>query len=75
MACTLLTLMAFNHEGNGLPPELPVALILSNQDNAAFATGGVQTRQNHLAAVTFGWTNGSVFQSSIRFTPTTNLTN
>ena len=75
MACTLLTLMALDHENIGLPSQLPVALILSNQDNAAFATGGVQTRQNHLAAVTFDWTNGSVFQSSIRFTPTMNLTN
>ncbi len=75
MACTLLTLMALDREGAGLPSQLPVALILSNQDNATFATGGAQTRQNHLAAVTFGWTNGSVLQSSIRFTPTTNLTN
>ena len=75
MACTLLTLMALNREGGGLPSPMPIALILSNQDNAAFATGGVQTRQNHLAAVTFGWTNGGVFQSSIRFTQTTNLTN
>jgi len=75
MACALLTLMALNRESGGLPSKLPIALILSNQDNAAFATGGAQTRENHLAAVTFGWTNDSVFRSSIRFTPTTNLTN
>ena len=67
--------MALNHGDSGLPSQLPVALMLSNQDNAAFATGGAQTRENHLAAVTFGWTNGSVFKSSIRFTPTTNLIN
>jgi len=75
VACALLTLMALNHGDSGLPSQLPVALMLSNQDNAAFATGGAQTRENHLAAVTFGWTNGSVFKSSIRFTPTTNLIN
>lgn len=40
MACTLLTLMVLNHEGSRLPSQLPVALMLSNQDNAAFAMGG-----------------------------------
>jgi len=75
MACALLTLMALDRDGSGLPSRLPIALILSSQNNAAFATGGTQTKENHLAAVTFGWTNHSVFQSSIRFTPTTNLTN
>jgi hypothetical protein len=75
MACALLTLMALNHDGSGLPSPLPVVLRLSNQDNAAFATGDAQTRENQLAAVTLDWTNGSVFKSSIRFTPTTNLTN
>ncbi len=74
MACALLTLMAFNH-GGGLGPKVPMALILSSQNNAAYATVGAQTEQNHLAAVTFGWTNGSVFKSIIRFTPATNLTN
>jgi chorismate synthase len=71
MACALLALMAVDREGAGLPSPMPIAMMLSNQDNAVFATGGAQTRENHLAGVTFGWTNGSVFQSSIRFTPTT----
>lgn len=75
MACALLTLMALNRDGNGLKSDIPVGSILDSQDNAAFAAGGVQSKENHLAAVTFGWTNGSVFRSSIRFTPTTNLTN
>lgn len=75
MACVLLTLMALDHDGSGLKSGIPVASILSNQDNASFAAGGVQSKENHLAAVTFGWTNDSVFRSSIRFTPTTNLTN
>ena len=75
MACALLTLMAFNHDGGGLGQKMPMALILSNQNNAAYATGGAQTEQNHLAAITFDSTNRSVLGSSIRFTPTTNLTN
>jgi hypothetical protein len=74
MACALLTLMAFNRDdGPGQKPAM--ALILSSQDNAAYATGGAQTEENHLATVTFDWTNRSVFQSSIRFTPSTNLSN
>ena len=75
MACTLLTLMAFNHEGGAQGRKQPMALILSNQDSAAYATGGAQTPENHLAAVTFDWTNRSVFKSSIRFTPATNFSN
>jgi len=73
MACALLALVALNHDG--VKETVPMALILHNQDNAAFASGGASSGQNHLAAVTFDWTNQSVFQSSIRFTPTTNLTN
>lgn len=75
MACALLTLMAFNRDGSGLGSKMPMALILSNQNNAAFATGGVQTEQNHLATVSFDSTNRSDLGSIIRFTPTTNLTN
>ena len=75
MACALLTLMALNHEGAGLDAKEPMTMILSNQNNAAFASAGQQSGLNHLAVVTFGWTNHSVFQSSIRFTPKTNSTN
>ncbi len=75
MACALLTLMALNHNGGGFESRMPMNLILSNQDSAVFASGGGQVGQNHLANVTFGWTNRSDFQSSIRFTPPTNLTN
>ncbi len=74
MACTLLTLMAVSH-GDGLDSKISMTLILSNQNNAAFASGGEQTGQNHLAALTFDSTNRSDLGSSIRFTPTTNLTN
>jgi hypothetical protein len=75
MACTLLTLMALEQDPNGLKSNLPMALILSNQSNASFASAGEQTEQNHLAAVTFGWTNDAASPSSIRFTQITNLTN
>jgi hypothetical protein len=74
MACALLTLMAFNR-GDGLDLKVPMAVILNTQNNAAFASGGEQTGQNHLATVTFDSTNCSGLGSSIRFTPTTNLTN
>ena len=75
MACAMLTLMAFNRDGAGLETKLPMNLILSNQNAVAFAAGDDQTGQNHLATVTFGWTNHSAFQSSIRFTPAQNFTN
>ena len=75
MACALLTLMAFNRAGDGLGERPAMALILSSQSCAAYAAGGAQAEQNHLAAVTFDSTNRSVLRSSIRFTPTTNFIN
>ena len=75
MACALLTLMAFNRNGDGLGQKPAMALILSSPSDAAQAADGAQTAENHLAAVTFDWTNRSVFKSIIRFTPSTNLSN
>ena len=75
MACLLLTLLAFNHGGDGLGSKPVMAMMWSNQSCAAFAADGEQTAQNHLAAVTFDWTNRSSFKSIIRFTPTTNFSN
>ena len=75
MACALLTLVAFNHGGDGLSPKPMMALVLSNQSYADYASGGEQTAQNHLAGVTFDWTNHSSFKSIIGFTPTTNFSN
>jgi hypothetical protein len=75
MACALLTLMALNHEGAGLDAKEPMTMILSNQNNAAFASAGQQSGLNHLAVVTFGWTNQSIFAPSMRFTRATNFTN
>ena len=74
MACALLTLMALSHGGAGLDYKMPMSLVLSNQNNAAYAAGGAETTQNHLAVVTFDSTNRNSLGSSIRFTPTTNLT-
>jgi hypothetical protein len=75
MACALLTLMAFNHGGDGLGQKPMMAMVLSNQTLATYAVDGTQIAQNHVAAVTFDWTNRSAFKSSIRFTPTTNFSN
>ena len=76
MACALLTLMAFSHDNAGAGPKsASMAMILSNQNSVAYATGGAQTGQNHVAAVSFDSTNRSILESSIGFTPITNLTN
>jgi hypothetical protein len=73
--CIFLTLMAFNHGGDGLSPKPMMAMVLSNQSYAAYASGDGQNAQNHLASVTFDWTNHSSFKSIIGFTPTTNFSN
>jgi hypothetical protein len=75
MACALVTLMAFNRGGDGFNHPPVVKMILASPDSAAYASAGAQTAQNHLASVTFDWTNRSVFNSSMGFTPTTNLNN
>lgn len=67
--------MALDREGAGLGSGTATALILTNPGSAAYAAAGLQTEQNHLAAVTFDSTNRSVLRSSIRFTETTNFSN
>src|SRR5580698_7177783 len=42
MACTLLAFMALNHDDGALNFKTPMALILRNQNTAAFASGGEQ---------------------------------
>ena len=74
-ACALLTLLVFS-SGNGLPAGssshgMTVAMMLSNQSYAAYASDDSQNVQNHLATVTFDWTNRGASTSSIRFTPFT----
>jgi hypothetical protein len=73
-ACLLLTFLALNR-GNDFSTDamnrkLETTMIMSNQSCAAYASGA-QEEQNHLAAVTFDWTNHGGFQSIIRFTPPT----
>ena len=75
MACVLLTLMAFNHGDDGFGQKSARHMVWSNQSEAAYAAGGEQTAQNHLASVTFDWTNHSGFKSIIGFTQTTNFSN
>jgi hypothetical protein len=74
-ACALLTLLVFN-PGNGLPVGsgshgAMMAMVLSNQNYAAYASDGPQNVQNRLSSVTFDWTNTGNSTSSIRFTPFT----
>jgi hypothetical protein len=74
-ACLLLTFLALNRgndfSADPLKRKLETTMIMSNQSCAAYASGA-QDEQNHLAAVTFDWTNYSGFKSSISFTPSTN---
>jgi hypothetical protein len=63
-ACALLTLLVFN-SGNGLPAGsgshgTMMAMVLSNQNYAAYAPDGPQNVQNRLATVTFDWTNHGI---------------
>ncbi|MGC9942208.1 MAG: hypothetical protein ABSE48_10260 [Verrucomicrobiota bacterium] len=74
-ACLLLTLLMLN-SGNSVIRQKPeMTTILSNQGDAFCDSDGGQTAENHVASVTFDWTNHSVFNSSKGFTPTTNLSN
>ena len=75
MACLVLTFMALNHPGDGLGSRPMMGMVLSNLSATSYALDGVQTAQNHLAAVTFDSTNRSSFGSIMGFTPTTNFSN
>jgi len=75
MACVLFTFMAFNHDNGGLGTKPMMSLVMSNQSSADYAAGTSQTAQNHLAGVTFEWTNRSNIQSIIGFKSTTHFIN
>lgn len=76
MACVLVSLMIYNHDGDPLNPKPMVDMILSsNQSEASYVAEDSHTAQNHLAAVTFDSTNRSGIQSIIGFTPNTNFSN
>jgi hypothetical protein len=65
-ACLLLTLSMFNpgNTGRSLNHEPLVAMILSNQNYAAYASDNFRQSENNLAAVTFDWTNHSISTSN-----------
>jgi hypothetical protein len=66
-ACVLLTLSGFNPENAGtlLRRETLTAMILSNQNYAAYASENFRGTENRLSSVTFDWTNHSGFTSSM----------
>lgn len=66
-ACALLSFSVFNSENNGhlLRREPMTAMILSNQNYAAYASDNFRESQNGLSSVTFDWTNHGGFTSSI----------
>ncbi|MGH7950372.1 MAG: hypothetical protein ACREFE_00400 [Limisphaerales bacterium] len=68
-ACALLTLSMLN-SGNGISENLSnhepmTAMILSNQNYAAYASENFRPRQNNLSSVTFDWTNHGGLPSSM----------
>jgi hypothetical protein len=75
MTCLLLTVMMFNSSNSVIHQKPLMAMVLSNQNYAFCDENGGQTTQNRWASVTFDWTNHSVFNSSMGFTPTTNSSN
>ena len=66
-ACLVLTLALFNpvNPGNSPRQEPMIAMILSNQNYAAYAADNFRAAQNNLSGVTFEWTNRSVSPSSM----------
>jgi hypothetical protein len=66
-ACLLLTFSAYN-AGNTVHSsrhEPMIAMILSNQSYAAYASDNFRGAQNNLSAVTFDWTNHNISTSSM----------
>jgi hypothetical protein len=77
MVCVLFAMMLF-HFNTGVvwpEPKPAMAMLSSNENRAASFSDSAQEVQNHVACVTFDWTNHTGFKSSIGFTPTTNLSN
>ncbi len=66
-ACMLLTFSAFNPESarSLFHREPSAAMILSNQNYAAYASDNFKGTENRLFSVTFDWTNHSGFPSSM----------
>ena len=74
-ACLLLTLTMLNSGNTGMRQKPALSMVLINDGGVLAAADGTESPENHLASVTFDWTNHTVFNSSMRFTPTTNLSN
>jgi hypothetical protein len=66
-ACVLFSFSVFNSENTGILSRLePMsAMVLSNQNYAAYASDNFREYQNGLSSVTFDWTNHGGFTSSI----------
>ena len=80
MACVLLGMMVLHFNGGGaLRDSRPAMYVNFSGSNAATFSDQAQEIENHLAGVTFDWTNHSVLKSSMRsrtgFGPSTNLSN
>jgi hypothetical protein len=66
-ACLLLTLSNFesrNYNDSSRPAPM-MAMVLSNQNSAAYASGNYAQSQNSVFSVTFDWTNHGNFTSSM----------
>ena len=73
MACVLLTLMTVNQNGSGFGHRTKMKPGPGIHNNAYFTPELSLSAQNELTGtITFGWTNRSVFNSSIGFTSSTN---
>ena len=77
MACLLFVMMMFHFNGGGALRQSSPALYVdfTGGNHAVTFSDRAQETENHLAGVTFDWTNHSGFPSSIGFTRVTNLSN
>jgi hypothetical protein len=81
MACLFFVLMMFHFNGGGaLRDNCPAVYVnFTGDSNVVTFSDRAQETENHLAAVTFDWTNHGDFKSSMRsrvgFGPSTNLSN
>lgn len=76
MICLLFAMLMFHFNSGVLHEQKPaMAMISSNGDRLANFSDQAQETENHMASITFDWTNHTGFKSSIGFTPTTNFSN
>jgi len=81
MACVLLGMMVLHFNGGGALRDSRPAMYVNftGGSNTTTFSDQAQEVENHLAGVTFDWTNHTGFKSSMRsrtgFGPSTNLSN